>query len=304
MIMTPDTGLIFNIQRFSVHDGPGIRTTVFMKGCPLRCLWCSNPESRNFHPEIIIRNVNCRGCGACVDACPRGAIAVTEEEGRKIDIEKCSQCLLCVERCYFNSITQCGKYMTVEEVFREIDQDRLFYKNSGGGVTISGGEALSQADFVALLLKTCKEEGLSTALDTSGHAPWRALAGVLPFVDLVLFDIKHLDSAEHRRATGVGNELILENLRQTSRVKAVWMRIPLISGYNDSVAHVERLAVHARDVGVAKVSLLPYHEGGKSKCEQLCRPYPFPEGKPPEREHVEKLKKILFAHGLDVSVDL
>ena len=165
-------GLIFNIQKFSVHDGPGIRTTVFMKGCPLQCLWCSNPESQKCYPELMIRDIHCKGCGACVRVCPQKAITITKKDGRKIDRRKCDSCLVCVDSCLYHSLNRCGQYLSVQEVLDEVMQDSLFYKNSGGGVTISGGEPLAQSRFVRNLLAECKKEGLHTTLETTGHGAW------------------------------------------------------------------------------------------------------------------------------------
>ena len=296
------TGLIFNIQRFSIHDGPGIRTTVFMKGCPLRCLWCSNPESQDFFPNLIVRNINCRGCGACVKTCPEGAIAISRDEGRKIDWEYCTQCLLCTEICIYNSLNLCGEYMDVGEVLDEVMKDRDFYRNSGGGVTVSGGEALLQSDFVAELLEACQAEGLHTALDTTGYAPWEKMEQVLRFVDLVLFDIKHLDPDEHKRTTGVRNDLIMENLFKTSREKTIWLRMPVITGFNDSEDYIREIVDLGKKIGAEKISLLPYHEGGKSKCEQMGRPYQFPDAIVPTDDKMRTLRAIIEGEGLKASV--
>jgi pyruvate formate lyase activating enzyme len=297
-----EKGLIFNIQKFSVHDGPGIRTTVFMKGCPLQCLWCSNPESQNFFPELMVRDINCKSCGACVRACPQGAIIITKKSGRTIDRQKCDQCLLCVESCLYDSLKQCGTYMTVREVLEEVLQDKLFYKNSGGGVTISGGEPLSQSIFTGKLLEACKKEGLNTALETTGVVRWNEMEKVLRFVDLTLFDIKHLNSDKHQKMTGTKNNMILENLRKTAMQGEVWLRVPLINGFNDSENHIQNIALLGGDVGAKKISLLPYHAGGQSKSEQLGKVYAYPDGKAPGEKHTRKLQRIIEKAGLTVSV--
>ena len=293
-LSSEDEGIIFNIQRFSIHDGPGIRTTIFMKGCPLRCEWCSNPESQDFFPNLMVRDIQCKGCGQCVLACSQGAMTINEM-GRKIDWGKCNQCLQCVSSCIYQSLNVCGKYMKLEEVLSEVLKDKAFYKNSGGGVTISGGECLSQSKFTLKLLKACKREGLHTALDTSGYAPWREMAAVFRFVDLILFDIKHLDSNEHKRTTGVGNELILENLERASKITKIWLRVPLIAGFSDSADHIRRIAILGKRLGVQKISFLPYHEGGKSKSEQLGWPYPLPDAKAPSEKHTNELKEMIKA---------
>jgi pyruvate formate lyase activating enzyme len=185
-------GLVSDIQRFSIQDGPGIRTTVFVKGCPLRCGWCSNPESQNLHPDIFIDTQRCNKCGKCQEVCSRGAITLVR--GLKIDKKRCDLCLRCVEICSPGAITLAGKCMDVDEVVREIKRDKLFYKNSGGGITLSGGEPLFQPEFTYLLLKSCQENGLHTAIDTCGYAPWAVFDKVLVCTNLLLFDIKHMDS--------------------------------------------------------------------------------------------------------------
>ncbi len=295
-----DEGMIFNIQRFSIHDGPGIRTTVFMKGCPLRCYWCANPESQNFTPSLMTRDLKCFGCGQCVKACPSEAIIVAGEKKRRVDWEKCNQCLLCVQSCLYQALNISGGSMKLDEVCDELWRDRAFYNNSAGGVTVSGGEPLEQSDFVAALLKRCREEGIHTTLDTTGFAHWEAFSQVLRFTDLVLYDIKHLDSVEHKKATGVDNSLILANLARAADCCPVWLRVPLIAGYNDSPQLLERIAALGKKTGVEKVSLLPYHEGGESKSAQMGKTQK--QAAAPGTERLEVLKKIVEGAGLKVSV--
>lgn len=296
-----DMGLVFNIQRFSVHDGPGIRTTVFMKGCPLRCLWCSNPESQGFSPTLMVRDINCKGCGACSKACPRGAICIHEHQ-RTIDRNKCNDCFNCVEFCIYRSLSVCGRYMSSPDILEEILKDKAFYENSGGGVTVSGGEPLSQGDFVADLFALCRNAGLNTVLDTTGYAPWETMKAVIEFADLILFDIKHLDREAHKKTTGVDNHLILQNLKRAADYARIWLRIPLIAGFNDSEEHVRAITRLGRRYRVEKISLLPYHEGGKTKCEQIGGAYSFPGNSPPDDAHLIRLKQIIEHEGLKCDV--
>lgn len=296
-----DEGLIFNIQRFSIHDGPGIRTTVFMKGCPLKCRWCSNPESQSFFPALLVRDINCVGCGACRPACSPGAISFREGK-RQIDRQICNNCLECVKNCSYQSLNTCGQYLKMEDVIREVLRDEAFYKNSGGGLTVSGGEPLRQAEFTLLLLAQCKKKGIHTALDTTGYAPGEIMEKVLEFADLVLFDIKHLDPVIHLQATGVSNSLIIENFKKIPERIAVWLRIPLIAGFNDSAEHILKITALNKVRRIQKISLLPYHEGGKSKCEQIGLPYFLPDAAAPGAEHLEKLKKIIEEQDIEAAI--
>lgn len=295
-------GLVFNIQRYSVHDGPGIRTTVFMKGCPLRCHWCSNPESQDGTPQLMTRDIKCVGCGACAARCPRQAIRMNAAGGRELDWHRCDQCLACVDACLYGALARSGEWMTLETVFREVMRDRLFYKNSGGGITVSGGEPLLQSRFVAALLRRCREEGIHTAVDTTGHVGWTGIEEVLPWTALMLWDIKHPDARTHQRSTGVAPRLILENLARASQQTTIWLRIPLIQGYNDSVEQMDRVIALAREIGAEKISLLPYHEGGRAKCEQIGHAYACRDARAPAEEHIDQLKAMIVAAGIAAGI--
>ncbi len=286
---TDHHGLVFNIQRFSVHDGPGIRTTVFMKGCPLHCRWCSNPESINPYSEVMVSDSRCILCGRCAEVCPQKAIKLNKI--RKIDRLRCDLCLKCADVCPTGAIKTIGQFMTIHEVLSEIMRDELFYQNSGGGVTISGGEPLMQWRFVRNLLKGCQLEGIHTALDTSGYASKAILEEVLEYVDLCLYDIKHTDTESHRRGTGRRSRRIIENFYLTAKSVRTWLRVPVIPGYNDSEENIVSLIRLAKEGDVEKISLLPYHEYGKTKYKQLGRIYRLGHLRPPSNNYLERLQK-------------
>jgi pyruvate formate lyase activating enzyme len=291
-------GIVFNIQRFSIHDGPGIRTTVFMKGCPLKCAWCSNPESQAAAPQLMVRDIKCVACGKCADMCPTQAITLTESEGRRVDWERCNQCLKCVEVCLYGSLTAIGKHMSVEDILAEVEKDRIFYKNSCGGVTVSGGEPLQQFDFVHELLQTLKQHDLHTALDTSGCAPGEEFKRLLPYVDLCLFDIKTVDPNKHRDFTGVDSDLIMDNARRVSALVPTWFRIPLIKDFNDSETDFKKVVEMALELGVEKISLLPYHEGGKVKTHQIGQTYSMNLAAASAEDHIKHLIDIAAQMGM------
>lgn len=293
--------LIFNIQRFSLHDGPGIRTTVFFKGCPLRCRWCCNPESWHPFPEIMTRDIKCIKCGKCQLICPSNAITI-DEKRRKIHRVRCTRCLKCAEVCATEAISVAGKCLSLEEVMAEAEADRPFFETSGGGVTASGGEPLLQGEFVCQFLKACKEKGLHTALDTCGYAPWNMLEKVLEYTDLVLYDLKHLNPLLHKQGTGKSNLLILHNAQRVTSEVRTWLRVPLIPGYNDSEEHLRSLGEFAARLKVEKISLLPYHRLGKAKYHSLGKRYFFGPVTQPDSEYLEKIRRIVETSGRRVTV--
>lgn len=299
-------GLIFNIQKFSIQDGPGIRTTLFMKGCPLCCPWCSNPEGIGSEPEIMVGERKCIGCKRCSEACSTGAISF-DNDIRTIDWKLCTNCLECGKVCPSHAIQVMGDYKTVNEVFKIAAQDRDFYETSGGGVTVSGGEPVLQWEFVRDFFKRCKEAGFHTALDTTAYCAWGRLEQVLRYTDLILFDVKHMDPAKHEEETGVSNELILENLHKASSATTtrIWLRIPLIPGFNDSESNMQQTAELACRTGAEKISLLPYHDWGKGKYSSLGKQYGHggADGKlEPDGDVVKKCRMVLESHGLEATV--
>lgn len=300
----PLMGLVFNIQKFSVQDGPGIRTTVFMKGCPLHCPWCSNPEGMGSAPEIMPSERKCISCKKCMEACEPGAISF-HTDIREIDWACCSQCLACAAVCPSRALEVVGQYRTVEETFRIAARDRDFYESSGGGVTVSGGEALLQWEFVRELLKRCRQGGLHTALDTTGYCTWESMQQVLHYTDLVLFDIKHTDPNRHREKTGVSNDRILRNLERAANMTKVWLRVPVVPAFNDSETNMRSTAELAVRVGAEKVSLLPCHDWARGKYTRLGRRCASDAGigeTKPNGRIVSRWKEILAAHGLAVGV--
>jgi pyruvate formate lyase activating enzyme len=300
-----DRGVVFNIQRFSIHDGPGIRTTIFLKGCPLRCEWCSNPESIRLSPEIITRDIKCIRCGKCIEACPQQAITLAEDT-RIIQWEKCNYCMKCAEVCPSGAIEAVGRYMTVAEVIDTVGRDASYYRRTGGGMTLSGGEPLLQWQFTLKLLQEAKRRGFHTTLDTSGYADWEVLDEVLNYTDLVLYDVKHLDSERCREATGVPNEQILGNLRKTVGKAAtmVWVRYPVIPQFNDTDEEIEELCrfVLAEVPSVEKLSLLPYHKFAETKYSAIGREYPYKGIPLLTEERIGDFKRIAVSHGLMVDV--
>ena len=289
------SGMIFNIQRYSIHDGPGIRTTVFFKGCPLSCIWCHNPESQSFGPELMVYARRCIGCGKCTEACAHNAIS---------DRSKCISCGSCAEVCHAKARELAGKKMSVREVIAQIEKDSIFYDESGGGVTFSGGEPLSQPEFLLELLKQCKKREYHTAVDTSGYGAAETMEAISSFTDLFLYDLKLMDDNKHIKYTGVSNKLILENLRLISRLgKKIFIRIPLIPGINDDEENIRAAAEVIRGTaGVEQVNVLPYHNIAADKYARLGKHSSLKDITVPSDEHMEHIAEKFFNYGVKVKI--
>lgn len=273
--------LITEIQKFAVNDGPGFRTSVFVKGCPMRCAWCHNPETIRPELDIYWKRRLCVQCGQCMDACPGDAIEAPIMAGKqvhhadlyhKIVRDRCDRCMACIDACPYGALSIAGMDISVKEILNEVEKDRPFYENSGGGLTISGGEPCFHPDFTTDLLVAAKAQGIHCCVDTNGFSSWEILSEIVRHADIVLFDLKHIDPAPHRQMTGVDNSLILENLRRLSKTgKEIWIRIPVVPGFNDAVDTHIRMAsfLFGLSGNICRVDLLPYHNWCQDKYDWL-----------------------------------
>jgi pyruvate formate lyase activating enzyme len=296
------TGTILRIERFAIHDGPGIRTTVFLKGCPLTCAWCHSPESQSAEPEFMPLADRCVGCGACAAACPRDAIRLAGTPALSRPPE-CDLCGACAAACPSGAREIAGRRLSVEEALDLVEKDRIFYDQSGGGVTFSGGEPLMQPAFLLDAVARCRARGIRTAVDTSGHGDPAALRQLAARTDLFLFDLKIMDEDRHRALTGVGNLLIHDNLRALAAIhRAVIVRFPLVPGVNDREGDIAALGGFIASLGLPRVDVLPYHRAGLAKYHRLGREYRLAGTQPPSRMDQEAVARALAGFGLTVTV--
>jgi pyruvate formate lyase activating enzyme len=296
-------GIIFDLRRYAIHDGPGIRTTVFLKGCPLSCPWCHNPESQSPGVETVFIGSRCVACGACVEACAEGAL-VWSDAGPAAGPGTCALCGACAAACFAEARRMAGRETTVDEVMAEVERDAAFYARSGGGVTFSGGEPLAQIEFLEALLWASRDRGIHTALDTCGYAPWESIERIRRLVDLFLYDIKIVDDARHRGLTGVSNGPIVANLRALSRLgHEIRLRFAVIPGMNDGDENVRSIGALSSSLpGLIGIDIIPYNRLGEEKYARLGRPYCFPDSPALSADRIQAIAAILRSFGVRVNI--
>lgn len=315
MKLNNEKGMVLRIERTSIHDGDGLRTVVFMKGCPLKCLWCSTPESQEIKVELGHSSNKCNKCGLCIDLCPQKALAFSSgsidsvdlsENKIIIDRDKCDMCLICYDKCPYSAYKKYGSLMSAEELAREISKDEIFYFHSGGGVTFSGGEPLNQSDFVAETMRLCKDMGIHTAIETSLYSSYENIEKILPWLDALYVDIKHMDRDEHKKYTDVYNDLILENIMKVDNSKYpvdIYVRIPTIPHVNSSRGNLLKTTEFCGNIKKLKeIELLPYHRLGTETYKNMQREYLLPDTKPPSPEEMFELVDLMQNHNPKVKV--